>query len=213
MEPVPGRPVIRPRGRPVSEASRLSALRTAAALLTERGFDGFTVEEVARRSGVGKATIYRHWPGAFALAVEAYGDTVTDAVPVIDTGDLEADLTDQVIRLAAFYASPAGRVATELIAAAITQKHGDALVRGKFFDRRRRETAVLIDRGSRAGLLHGGLDTELVIDLVFGGVVFRLFNGMGPLDDAEARAYAAAAVAAVVRSPRSSGVRPAEPVV
>lgn len=198
----PGGPahVSRRRGRPVSQRSRAAALSAAREILLEGGFARMTVDEVARRSRVSKATIYKHWPDGFQLAVEAFGDTVTDAVPTIDTGDAPADLRDQFVRLAAFYASPHGQIATELIAAAVTRPNGPAAVRERFFGRRRRATSALVERGKRAGQIRGDIDTELIIDLLFGPIVFRLFNGLGALDAHQAHAIAPVAVGAVATS-------------
>jgi len=190
----------RRRGRPVSAASRQAVLTTAADLLDERGFTGFTVDEVARRSGVSKATIYKHWTGGFDIAVHAYGQAVTDAVPVLPTGDATADLTDQIRRLAAFYASARGRVVAQILAAGTGQHDGAALVHEKFFAARRTETAALIDRGKADGQLRQDLHTELVIDLLFAPIVVRLFNGVGPLNAADAAALAALALRAIVVS-------------
>ncbi len=187
----------RRRGRPVSQRSRAAALAAARELLAERGFARFTVDEVGRRSGVSKATIYKHWPDGFRLAVEAFGDAASDAVPTADTGDVTGDLRDQFVRLAAFYASPDGAIATELIAAAVTRPGGAAAVREHFFGRRRRETSALVENGKHAGQIRRDLDTELIIDLVFGPVIFRLFNGLGPLDAHQARALAPVAVGAI----------------
>lgn len=176
------------RGRPVSLESRGAALAAAVEVLEERGFAGFTVDEVARRSGVSKATIYKHWTGGFALAVDAYGDSVTDAVPVIPTGDVIGDLTDQIVRLAEFYASPHGRVVAQLLAAGTWHDGGSTLLREKFFGKRRGATAALIEQGKTDGQLRADLDTELTIDLLFGAIVFRLFNGLELLDrDSAAR--------------------------
>lgn len=170
------------RGRPVSLESRRAALAAAVEVLEERGFAGFAVDEVARRSGVSKATIYKHWAGGFALAVDAYGDSVTDAVPVISTGDVIVDLTNQIIRLARFYASPHGRVVAQLLAAGTWHDGGSTLLREKFFAKRRGDTAALIEQGKTDGQLRADLDTELTIDLLFGAIVFRLFNGLELLD-------------------------------
>jgi AcrR family transcriptional regulator len=189
---------LRPaRGRPVSQRSRQAALDAAAALLVERGYAAFTVDQVARRSKVGKATLYRHWPDGFGLAVEAYGAVVTDLVPVLPSGDAVADLTDQVVRLAGLYASPRGRVGVELIAASVTAPEGAERLRDSFFGRRRAETTALVERGQADGSLRTDLPATLVVDIVFGPVVFRLLNGLGPLDAAEARTVAAVVVAAV----------------
>ena len=72
-------PSRRGRGRPVSLIARRAVLEAAAGLLDERGFGGFTIDEVARRSQVSKTTIYKHWNGRLDLALAAYGDALTEA--------------------------------------------------------------------------------------------------------------------------------------
>lgn len=184
-------------GRPVSLKSRQAVLAAAADLLDERGWHGFTIDEVARRSGVSKATIYKHWTGGFDVAADAYGDRVTDAVPVISTGDVVHDLTGQIQRLAAFYASPRGRVVAQILAAGIGQPQGPSILREKFFARRRADTVKLIEQGKANGQLRPGLDPELAVDLLFGAIVFRLFNGVEPLDAGSAAGLASLALRAI----------------
>src|SRR5205085_8764501 len=128
-------------------------LAAATDLLDERGYTGFTVDEVARRSGVSKATIYKHWSGGYDLAVEAYGVSVTAAVPVVATGDVVADLTGQIRRLAEFYAGPRGRVVAQLLAAGTGHPRGPALLRERFFAPRRDATVRLIEQGKADGRL------------------------------------------------------------
>lgn len=193
---------VRRRGRPVSLASRQAVLTTAASLLDERGFAGFTVDEVARRSGVSKATIYKHWSGGYDIAVDAYGDSVTDAVPVLATGDVVQDLAGQIVRLAEFYASPRGRIAAQLLAAGTVQKRGPELLREKFFAKRRTDTLALVEQGKANGQLRADLCSELVIDLLFGPIIFRLFNGMQPLDARDAAKLTHLALRAIVAHPQ-----------
>ena len=56
-------------GRPRDEAARAAILRSANAILEEKGIGGFTIEAVAARAGVAKTTIYRWWPSKGALAM------------------------------------------------------------------------------------------------------------------------------------------------
>ncbi|MYS23975.1 transcriptional regulator, TetR family, partial [Streptomyces sp. DvalAA-14] len=59
----------------------------------EVGYRGLTMQAVAVRSGVSKATLYRWWPDKAHLAVDAYrSKTARDIVPVVRGGDLRADL-------------------------------------------------------------------------------------------------------------------------
>lgn len=172
-------------------------MQTAADLLDERGYSGFTIDEVSRRSGVSKATIYKHWRSGYQVAIEAYGERVTGAVPVRSTGDAVSDLTGQVVRLARFYASARGQVAAQLLSAAIGVPGAAALVREKFFAARREETLALIERGKADGQLRPDVDADLANDLLFGAVVFRLFNGMPPVTARQAAGIAAMAMRAL----------------
>lgn len=171
-------------------ASRSAVLDSAADLLDERGYSGFTVDEVSRRSGVSKATIYKHWSGGYEIAVEAYGERVTGAVRVLSTGDVVTDLVDQVVRLARLYASPRGRIVAQLLAAGVGVDQGAAPVRERFFASRREETLALIERGKDSGQLRADLDAELVNDVLFGAIVFRLFNGGAHVTGEQAAAIA-----------------------
>lgn len=72
--------------------SRERVLGASFDLLSEGGVGGFSVDEVARRSGVAKTTIYRHWPSREALLLEAAA-RISAQEPVPDTGTLDGDLT------------------------------------------------------------------------------------------------------------------------
>jgi AcrR family transcriptional regulator len=71
--------------------SRDRVLTTAFELLSESGVGGFSVDEVARRSGVAKTTIYRHWPTREALVLDACSQ-ISDEQVVPDTGSVHGDL-------------------------------------------------------------------------------------------------------------------------
>jgi AcrR family transcriptional regulator len=87
--PIPGTAV---RGRPRSEAADRAILRAATDLLAERGLAGMSMEEVAARAGVGKATVYRRWRSRGALALDAFMAEFQALQPLPDTGTLRGDL-------------------------------------------------------------------------------------------------------------------------
>src|SRR5580692_2174716 len=78
--------------------SRDRVLTTAFELLSESGVGGFTVDEVSRRSGVAKTTIYRHWPSREALVIDA-ASRISAEQEVPDTGSLEGDVTALLVNL------------------------------------------------------------------------------------------------------------------
>ncbi len=72
--------------------SRAKVLAATAELLFERGYAGASVDEISRRSGVAKTTIYRHWPARTDLLRDACL-TIGTPQEVPDTGNFEADVT------------------------------------------------------------------------------------------------------------------------
>ena len=67
--------------------------------MSEEGIVGFSVDEVSRRSGVSKATIYRHWPSRSALLLDACS-RLNPCVEPADTGSLRGDMTALAVSLA-----------------------------------------------------------------------------------------------------------------
>src|SRR5579871_945268 len=82
-----------PEPEPDERVARSKRVVLAAAheLLTESGLSGVSVDEVSRRSGVAKTTIYRHWPSREALLLDACSQ-LTARPPVPDTGSVRSDL-------------------------------------------------------------------------------------------------------------------------
>ena len=78
-------------GRPRSQAAREKVLEATAAIALSDGLSAVTIDRVARRSGVAKTTIYRHFEHRNALLIAAL-DPTTDAPDCPDTGALTVDL-------------------------------------------------------------------------------------------------------------------------
>jgi AcrR family transcriptional regulator len=89
--------------RPLSSDARRKMLDATRAVIADVGPDALTIDEIARRSGVAKTTIYRHFPSTNTLILSALAD-VPASVAAPDTGDLRTDLRDiidQFIAIAA----------------------------------------------------------------------------------------------------------------
>ena len=110
------------RGRPRSEKARLAILAATTEVLLERGLAGTSMDVVAGRAGVGKATIYRWWPTKEALALEALYHSWAVAVPdEPDTGSLRGDLAALLLPWARrLRTQPYGRIVAAFITEAQT---------------------------------------------------------------------------------------------
>ncbi len=82
---------VRPAGRPRDVNLDAALIAATQELVLEQGFDRLSLDSVAARAGVGKAAIYRRWPGKTALVVAAVAD-LAQAPKVPDTGSLREDL-------------------------------------------------------------------------------------------------------------------------
>lgn len=181
---------VRPRSVKVHEA----AVAAARQLLSEGGLRATTMDAISARSGVSKATLYKHWPSRTAVAAEAFGRQMADAVPLPDTGTTAGDLTEQVRLVSRFYASREGRVFSELLAASVSDEGGAAYFRAWFLAGRRADLRVLWQRAQERGDVRPGIDSDTATDLLFGPLVFRLMAGHLPLTDDAAAGLASAAL-------------------
>ena len=64
-------PGPRSRTDPRVALSRQRVLAATLDLLTDTGLGGLTIDDVSKRSGVAKTTIYRHWPNRTTLVIDA----------------------------------------------------------------------------------------------------------------------------------------------
>ncbi len=181
---------VKPRSIRVHEA----AVDATRALLREGGLPAATIDAISARSGVSKATLYKHWPSRTAVAAEAFGRDMADAVPLPDTGTTEGDLVEQVRLVSRFYASPEGTVFSQLLAASVTDEGGAAYFRAWFLAGRRAAVRTLWQRGLARGDVRADVDVDTATDLLFGPLVFRLMTGHLPLTDDAAGAVARAAL-------------------
>ena len=167
-------------GRPRSEEAHKAILDATLDLLVEVGFSGLTVEGVASRAGVGKATIYRRWPSKLPLVVEAFGEL--PGFDEVDTGELGTDLK-RMLRgyLELFNSTPLSAVLPSL---AGERTHNPELA--QLFEPvskgRRQPLVRTFQRAVERGELPAGLDVELAADLVVGPIAVALFFKGGRLD-------------------------------
>src|SRR6201988_3068882 len=184
----PDAPAQMRRGRPRSEQSRAAALRATSELLHEVGPRRMTVDEIARRSGVSKATIYKWWPNKSAVSIEAFlGQMMVDA-PDPDTGSAYEDIRLVLRGMMHFYTSPSGRVFAQLAAEAQFDPDAREHLRTYLVESRRDLVKAIWSRGVARGELHPDVDPAVAMDLMFGAAIYRMATGHGGLtpDDADA---------------------------
>jgi AcrR family transcriptional regulator len=177
------------RGRPRSEKARQAILDAAAELLLARGLAAVSMDAVAERAGVSKATIYRWWPTKESLALDALYTEWAAARPYPrDTGSLRGDLLSLLrpwVQMAS--SRPYGRVITALLTESQTDPVFAAEYRQRLVEPRRDQARAIFRRAIERGEIAAGTKVEVALDLLYGPLYHRLLHGHAPLDDRFAR--------------------------
>jgi AcrR family transcriptional regulator len=190
-------PIEKKRGRPRSSDTEKAILKAASEIVMATSLAEMTIEGVAERAGVGKASIYRRWPSKGALAFEAVVDTILTAEPTPDTGSLEGDLArvaESWVRLANL--RRVGRTLAHFIAEVQSDPDLAVAWRERFVSRIRMERRPIIERAIARGEIPAGSDPELIMDLLYGPLYHRYLNGHLPFDESFARGVARMVAAA-----------------
>jgi AcrR family transcriptional regulator len=172
------------RGRPRSETAHKAVLAAAAELLLDHGLHAVSMDAVAERAGVSKATIYRWWPKKEILALDMLFTEWVAVTPArYESGVLRSDLTE-LLRAWAQLASgrPYGRVVAALLAEARTDPAFSAEYQRRMLEPRRDQARMIFTHAIARGEIPGGTKIEVAIDLLYGPLYHRLLHGHAPLD-------------------------------
>ncbi|GAA4821893.1 TetR/AcrR family transcriptional regulator [Actinomycetospora corticicola] len=175
----------RARGGRPRDASRDTAILTAALeVLAEHGYERMTMDQVARRAGAGKATLYRRWPSKSDLVVQAVAQF--DRMPTLDelpdTGSLRGDLLalmrpqtpDDERRTLALASGMASLLPAD---PALAEVAGTALVEPFVASQR-----LLIRRAIERGEVRDDVDVETIAFVTPSMTAFRLIVQRKPID-------------------------------
>jgi AcrR family transcriptional regulator len=169
-------------GRPRSEEAHGAILEAAIALIREVGYDAVTMDGIAARAGVGKATVYRRWKQKETLVAEAI-QRIVAAIPAPDTGTTAGDLRVLMHAAEAMYGDPAtSALLSGLVAAMARSEPIAAAVRGGFVATWNDAVRRVLERGIARGDLRPGLDLDLALDLLAGPPFHRFLIGGRQVD-------------------------------
>jgi len=163
----------RPPGRPRNERSRQAILRSTLKLLHRTSFADLSIEAIAADAGVGKTTVYRWWPNKGALVVDAFTSSIEDELHFPDSGSVHRDMSAQMNQFLEVLGSRTGRIVAAIIAGGQSDAELMEDFRARFLRPRRQEAYQTLQRGIDRGELPRGLDLNLVLDLLYGGIYMR----------------------------------------
>jgi AcrR family transcriptional regulator len=156
--------------RPRSEAARQRLLDAVVDIVASDGVTAVTADAVARRSGVAKTTLYRHFGSTDGLIFAAVADRVTAGEPP-DTGTLRGDLEAIQRRYLHVASSQRNR---ELFAWMVVKSIESAEHRELFRRARvqpRGPTTVALQRAIARGEVAADIDVDLALHVIQGPLI------------------------------------------
>jgi AcrR family transcriptional regulator len=193
-------------GRPRSARVDEAILDALLGLLAEgHTVDSVSIEAVAAKAGVGKATIYRRWPNKEALLVDAVA-TMKGPIPAVRGVSVRDDLVALLSRVGRSQDSRAANVLTCLI----PELKRSTTMQGCYqevIESRRQVMREVLERGVRSGELRAGLDVELALALLSGPVIVQFMLGWNPKldEDRLAERVVDAVLTGIAAQPGPSG--------
>lgn len=170
----------RSAGRPRDASRDELILDAALELVAEEGFSGLSMEGIAHRAGVGKATIYRRWESKTELVFDAWERCVPEAGEPM-SGSLRDDLVASYRRLADDLSrEPLRSVLPHVLARSSVDAAFEQRIRA-FIASRRLNTIDRLERAMAEGDLEAA-DVDCLADRLTGPIFYRLMVRRLPVD-------------------------------
>ncbi|MPZ85348.1 MAG: TetR family transcriptional regulator [Actinophytocola sp.] len=180
-------------GRPRDPATDAAILAAAMELFVERGIDAMSIEQVAKRAGVAKLTVYRRWTAKEQLVAHAIEWVIEQhewpSNAEIATGT-PAEIVESTLDASAeLAASPEFRaLIARILGSSVSNPTLMATYWKHYILPRREATAVMLDNAKQAGMIAADADVDVLMDMMAGAVVYRVLQP-DPPDAAEMRRY------------------------
>ncbi|WP_433715985.1 TetR/AcrR family transcriptional regulator [Nocardia sp. CA-084685] len=175
-----------------SESSRQAILDATMDLLVRdrrraTTVQKLTIEMIAKRAKVSKATIYRWWPNKAAVVIDAFMEGHLPQVRVPEDLPVREALETHVKSLVARYAGPQGRLIAQIIAEGQYDPATLADFKTRFWNDRYAAVDKLIRRGVDEGVFRSDIEPGDAAEMIYAPIYFHLLFGTGPLDDSLAK--------------------------
>jgi AcrR family transcriptional regulator len=174
------------RGRPRDPALDQAILDAALNLFLSHGITGMSIEQVAKRAGVGKPTVYRRWPSKELLVSDAIESFVTTEIRWPSREEVAAVAPQELIRR---NIDAATRTAAEpKFRALIAQIYGSTATHPKLMQTywehyvlpRRKIAFAMLERAQAEGSVPADAELDVLVDMMAGAVNYRILQPNPP---------------------------------
>lgn len=171
----PGAKVASLLGRPRDHGRDEAIHEAALAILSEVGYDRTTIEAIAQRAHVGKATIYRRFRNKEEILKSAMNAHTACSLPRIDTGNLRDDLIALIHEHVKVLQGPDGELKMSLLAIAHRDPELGKLLREHNPIEAERQSAEVFERAIARGEISKKADIAFLSEVVPSIITNRIF--------------------------------------
>jgi AcrR family transcriptional regulator len=156
---------------------------TVYGLLQKKSVREMSMEEVAKRAGIGKQTLYKWWPTKASLVMSMFSERIGRYPDAEQGPGAEGNLKQRLMRMITIFRGPLGKIIADLIA----EGQSEPAILQEFFEKhvrpRRADTIAALERGKASGELRADANAETAVDALFGAVYYRLLFRSAPLTE------------------------------
>ena len=166
-------------GRPRSTEADRAIIDAVLEEVIQEGIDGMSIEQVAARAGVAKATVYRRWPNKEALLLDAVTGVEVELPTLVGSSvrDDLVTLVDSMRRRIADAAQPGESLASRLYPCMIAEGTRHPEIAAKYKQRVVEQRREAVREVIRRGIANGELHHHAVAVVLFAGHEHRYAAG------------------------------------
>ena len=183
--------------------SRERVLTASLDLLMEAGLGELTIDDISRRSGVAKTTIYRHWAGRSALVIDACSQMTDGQEAPPDTGSLEGDLRAILAGIADLLGTARWSSVLPSIVDAAEHDPGFAGIHSRIQHGHAAPLRAALDRAAVRGEIPPAADRDAIAAALLGPLFYRRWFSREQIDAEFVEMIIRSALAGLHRDPRN----------
>jgi AcrR family transcriptional regulator len=174
------------RATRVNETTQI-LLKAALQLAYDGGIENATVERIAQQTGIAKTTIYRRWANAAAIVMDAFFADIGPLITYVEKKSVTETFTHAVRQFERALGDRRSELLRRLLAAAQQDEDLQRAFWSKWIEPRRVQAKAVIEKARLRGEIRRDVDADILDDMIFGPVYYRLMIPYAPLNDLYAK--------------------------
>ena len=170
------------KGRPRDSKREDAITEAAISLIQEVGYERATIEAIAIKAGVSKATIYRRWKNKQEVIASAISHHVFSQNPCIDTGNLRDDLVELLLAKVKTLKGPDGAVIAAIMSAAKMDSELGKAIPHTIREGENHTYELIIERAIARGEISSDANLELLAEITPAIMTYRIFMSQQPVN-------------------------------